>query len=367
MNAFARRPARALLAGLASLILSFACASPMRDGALRYRQGDWVGALELWRSIPPGSSEYDAATRRIEALEAEFDQLVVRYKQRARYFERSGRLAESILNYRLALKLQPDDRQTLAHVQELARVLASEVAERKEALRAHLGERRLAAAREDLVSLRRLDPFDPSLETQEREVEEQIRAEVERNIADGSARFRRGRLDAAQKSFEAALALDPQNDAARGYLSYLTVIRSEAKRAGVRPATLHAPERFATEAEIRAEGLHQKALAAKREGDPWRAIRFELRALHVDSEHAEARRLLDELRAELAPDVDELIETGRRHFRQEDLQSALDQWRRALLIDPHNERAREYVARAERMLENLERLRSEPPNHVGAR
>ena len=96
-------------------------------------------------------------------------------------------------------------------------------------------------------------------------------------------------------------------------------------------------------------------------------VEGELRALHVDSEHTEARHHLDELRAELAPEVDGLIESGRKHFREEDLQSALDQWRRALLIDPHNERAREYVARAERMLENLERLRSEPPNHVGAR
>jgi Flp pilus assembly protein TadD len=62
----------------------------------------------------------------------------------------------------------------------------------------------------------------------------------------------------------------------------------------------------------------------------------------------------------LTPQVDVLIEEGRTHFRNEDLQSALDSWQRALLIDPGNERAQAYAARAVRQLENLERLRSEP-------
>ncbi len=62
-----------------------------------------------------------------------------------------------------------------------------------------------------------------------------------------------------------------------------------------------------------------------------------------------------------------LIEKGRTYFRNEDLQSALDSWRRALLVDPDNERAQAYAARAERQLENLERLRSEPDVSGGVR
>jgi Flp pilus assembly protein TadD len=65
--------------------------------------------------------------------------------------------------------------------------------------------------------------------------------------------------------------------------------------------------------------------------------------------------------------VDVLIEEGRTHFRNEDLQSALDSWRRALFVDPGNERARAYAARAVRQLENLERLRSEPDVASGER
>ena len=117
---------------------------------------------------------------------------------------------------------------------------------------------------------------------------------------------------------------------------------------------------FATDAEIRAEGFYQNGLASERTGDLFTAIRHYLRALKADSDHAAARRHLVGLRRQLASEVDPLIEAGRRQFRNEDLQPALDLWRRALLIDPDNERALAYVDRAERGIENLERLRSEP-------
>lgn len=356
-----------LLFGSLVVAIALGCASPLAEGEARYRQGDWLGALEIWRAIPPDTAEHDPARARIEAVESEFERLVVRYKQRARYFERAGRLAESILNYRLALKLQPDDRETLAHVQELARQLAEREKGLRAALRDALAERRLADARRHIASLRELDPFDPSLESRELEVEAQIEAEVARLVGAGRDHFRRGHLDEAEQRFRTALELDPQNESAQGYLSYLSTVRAEAKRTGLRPEQLRPPAPFATEAEIRAEGFHQNALAAERAGDPWRAIRYELRALHAHSKHEGARRHLESLRAELAPEVEALIESGRAYFRQEDLQAALDQWRRALLVDPTNQRAREYVARAERMLENLERLRSETPGPVGAR
>jgi tetratricopeptide (TPR) repeat protein len=58
--------------------------------------------------------------------------------------------------------------------------------------------------------------------------------------------------------------------------------------------------------------------------------------------------------------VQGLIEAGREAFGEERLDAALDYWRRALLIDPENERIQAYIARAERQLENLERLREAP-------
>ena len=155
------------------------------------------------------------------------------------------------------------------------------------------------------------------------------------------------------------LALDPEDESARGYLSYIATIRSAGNRAGAPPSAFD-PAAFATEAGIRAEGFHQNSLAAEREGDLYGAIRQELLALEVDPGHAAAREHLASVRLRLAPQIERLIDAGRGAFRNEDLYSALEAWRQALLIDPENERTRAYVARAERQLQNLERLRAEP-------
>jgi tetratricopeptide (TPR) repeat protein len=235
---------------LALVAIALGCASPIQVGDRHYQAGDRREALEAWRSVPPDDPAHAQAAERIAKLEAEFERLVSGYKRNALSLESEGRLAESILDYRLALELQSEDHATLGHVQRLAR----ELAERKRELRGEyerdVGRADLQVARESLARLRALDPFDPELETEERQ--------------------------------------------------------------------LHA------------------ALTAE-----WR--------------QRSAR-----IRAELAEEVQHLVEAGRAAFGDERLEDALSLWRRALLIDPDNERIQAYIARAERQLENLERLRATP-------
>jgi tetratricopeptide (TPR) repeat protein len=364
----------------AAALAASACTTPLELGERRYRAGDSRGALEIWRDVRPDATYYPKVRRRIEAVESEFQQLVVRYEKRAVYYERQGRLAESILNYRLALEIEPENGATLAHVQDLARELAAKKRAAKEALREHLEGSQLAAASGDLARLRTLDPFDSELETTSRQVEDALRGQVEELIARGRRGFTSGDYRGSRRAFEQVLELDAQNESARGYLAYIDAIRAEEARrtvarvepAGVRDAARlpreETPLAQASDDEIRAEGQHQNALAADRAGDPYAAIRNDLRALELAPNHGEARRHLAELRARLEPEVAQLVATGRQHYQQEELHSALDAWRRALLIDPGNEEARAYVGRAEMLLQNLERLRSEPQSSaVGAR
>jgi tetratricopeptide (TPR) repeat protein len=187
---------------------------------------------------------------------------------------------------------------------------------------------------------------------------------VETLLAEGRRGFTTGRHQKSEKAFREVLVLDPENGAAQGYLAYLTTIRAEEQQ-GTRPAT---PTTLpATEREIRAEGYYRNALAAEEDERPYAAIDHNLRALRLDPHHAAAKRHLRALRSQLSPNVPALIEDGRVHYEEEELQSALDAWRRVLLIQPGNEKARDYVARAQRLLENLEQLRSEPEPRVGAR
>ena len=158
------------------------------------------------------------------------------------------------------------------------------------------------------------------------------------------------------------LELDPDNESAQGYISYIDTLMQERSRLGQAAASgLSNRETFASQAEIRAEGFYQNGLAAARRGDAYAAIRQQLFALGANAEHVgRAARALAAAPAAWPPRSSRLIESGRQAFRNEDLQSALDAWRLALLVDPENERTRAYISHAERQLENLERMRSEP-------
>jgi len=342
------------------------CTTPLATGERLYRDGDRLGALETWRAIPEGRSDYEKAQRRIEVVEQEFNHLVIRYKQRGRYFEGKERLAESILNYRLALKLQPDDAETLEHVQDLARVVARRKAELREQFRTSFEKEDLASARKQLEQLRTLDPFDPDVETDERQFRDALRLAVTRGLAAGRRQFVAGNHAAAQEEFKSVLDLDPDNESARGYISYIATIRREreanlgASSAAPSKQAFASKEGFASDAEIRAEGFYQNALASERRGNPYAAIRHDLRALRADPGHKQAQAHLRLMRGRLASSVEVLIEAGRTAYRDEDLQTALDLWSRALLVDPKNERVRAYVDRAQHQLQNLEQLRSEP-------
>ena len=348
---------RALAAACA--LLAAACTTPLEQGERRYAEGDRLGALEIWRAVPEDAADHERVERRIAEVEAEFVRLVEQYKQRARYFEERDRLAESILSYRLALALQPGDAASLDHVQELARALAKRKATLRQDYGGAVAKGDLGAARDCQGELRKLDPLDPDLETSSRQLDAALRAEIERLGQQGRGSFAAGNYAAAEKAFRGVLALDPDDASARGHLSYIATIRGAGNRPVAVPGDFD-PAEFPTEASIRAEGFHQIALASERRGDAYSAIRQELRALDAYPEHAAARQHLAELRRRLAPELERLIEAGRTAFRREDLYSALEKWRQALLIDPENERTRAYVARAERQLQNLERLRAEP-------
>src|SRR5262249_23157104 len=142
--------------------LAAGCATPGADGESLYRAGDLRGAIQSWRA-----ADAKGLAPRIAAVEAELASRVERYIANRRVLEGDGRLEEALLDYRLALELQPDDAENLAHVQQLAR---DAVAQRRALLEAYRDVRSrgdLAASGPALAKLRRLDPFDPAYQNEE--------------------------------------------------------------------------------------------------------------------------------------------------------------------------------------------------------
>ncbi len=240
-----------------ALLGIWGCATPLDPGEQLYREGDRRGALEIWRAVPADDRRYAQTQLRIEEVESEFAELVQGYQASARQLEAEGRLADALLNYRLALALEPDDSAGWAHVQQLARQLAERKASGVLEYRELLASGDLAAAEAALKSLRALDPLDPEFEIEERQLQNE------------------------QRQREEEIALEERNQ------------------------------------QIRA-------------------------------------------RQKLSGEVEGLIEAGRTAFAEERLETALVLWRQALLIEPRNERIHAYIARAERELDKLERVREQP-------
>jgi tetratricopeptide (TPR) repeat protein len=339
----------------AALLGVVACVGPLERGEALYRQGDLRGAVEIWRSIPASSPQYAPSRARLAEVDPEFERRLRRYEKRATFFESQERLAEAILYYRLAHRLDPERHALLDRVQELARLLARRSEEERAALEAAMREGRLHDAREHAELLATLDPFDPSAQIEVRQARAAVGAEVLHHIEAGQRAYAAGDLDRAQAEFRSVLALDPSDQVALGHLAYLRRLDDLEPE----PARLVAiPSRAASREEILAEGHYRAGRRAAAAGDPFRALVEYANALRVNSGHADARAALERQRAELRPRVDDLYQQGKRYFQDEDLHNALRVWRQVLLIDPANERTRENVERAERILSRLEEIQT---------
>lgn len=362
------QPLARLCGACAIAVATAGCTTPLERGEREYQEGDRAQAIAVWEKIDAAELDYASARGRIDAVAEERGQLIERYLQRGRYFEERGRLAEAVLDYRLALRIEPNDRATLAHVQELSRRVARARAEGLALFRAAFARDDLAAARVHVSSLRVLDAFSPEVADCQRQLAEALATRIQASLARANDRLDAGRFPEAESAFRSVLELDPQNVTARGNLAYIERLRAESAPAhsGAAPgpdpsADDIAPRRRAragrpNDAEIRAEGYFQNALNAEASGDPLQAIRYDLAALDSDASHASARGHLGALRRALGGRVPSLLESGRQHFQREDLRAALDQWDLVLLIDPGNAEARDYTARAQKLLERLEEM-----------
>lgn len=223
------RIARTAAAWLGCGALWFGCASPGAEGELLYSTGDLRGAIESWRA-----ADAKGLAPRIAEVEAELAARVQRYIANARALESEGRLEEALLDYRLALELQPDDAANLAHVQQLARDAVAKRRALVEAYREVRARNDLAASQPALEKLRRLDPFDPAYQNEELRlrilIDEEKRArreraraaraaQVESLVEAGRTAFGDEKLEAAIDLWRQALLIDPENERIQAYIA----------------------------------------------------------------------------------------------------------------------------------------------------
>jgi tetratricopeptide (TPR) repeat protein len=328
-----------------------ACASPYERGERLYRQGDPGGAMAEWRAVRESHRDYGRTLARLELVQAELERTLDRYEKRAEFFESQDRLAEAVLYYRLAVKFDPSRKQILDHIQILYRQLRQREAEARSGLTEALGALELRQAARHANTLEKLNPFDPAIQIDVRQVRAKIRVEVSRHMVEGERAFAANDRAAARESFSEVLALEPNNEAARGYLQVMHDAENLEERGKLPP-----PPRSISHENILAEGHFGTAEKARERGEYFLALEGYLAALRVNEKHGGARRRLAELRRALKPQVNRLYRQGKQYYEEEDLHNALLKWDQALLIDPSDTRTRESAERARRILSRLEEL-----------
>jgi tetratricopeptide (TPR) repeat protein len=221
-------------------------------------------------------------------------------------------------------------------------------------LDAALGVGNLRVAHERVVRLERLDPFDPHTQIDAREVRSAVLKEGSRLLRRGKVAYAAGDRTRAQQAFRDTLRLDPRNETARGYLSYLR--RLDTPSVGGPAPPLPAA---ISEEEVVAEGHLRAAQEAEASGELFRALEEYETALRINPRLRRAWRARDALRRQLEPQIPEMYDAGKRYFQDEDLHNALRVWRQVLLVNPDDARVRENVDRAERILARLEEIQTD--------
>lgn len=79
--------------------------------------------------------------------------------------------------------------------------------------------------------------------------------------------------------------------------------------------------------------------------------------LKEDPRNSQAKALLHEVETRLKSYLEKLIAAGDRLYREGEIEGARATWRAALALDPQDQRARDKMERAQRVLDNLENLR----------
>ncbi|MET0053616.1 MAG: hypothetical protein ABW108_02300, partial [Candidatus Thiodiazotropha sp. 6PLUC10] len=83
-----------------------------------------------------------------------------------------------------------------------------------------------------------------------------------------------------------------------------------------------------------------------------------LKAILKDApKNAKAKEMLNRVNMQLERYIENLLSAGDRLYRDGEIESAKATWRAALALDPQDQRAKDKIQRAQRVLNNLENLR----------
>ncbi len=272
--------------------------------------------------------------------------------QQAQGERKGGNLAAAVETLSLAARHYPEDTRVR---DELHRVSAEWLS-----LRHSVSDRLLIMQAENLeeeipllLKLRNIDPNDTANSYRLASAQQRL-GQLARPLAECGQRNAEARPGLAERCLALSLIIE-ENPQVRALHRQV--------RAGLRPAEPRTapPTAQATEPDTASEA--QLELERVRElmasGENFHALQVLDELLLRDPGLVEAQELLFEVQAELDRYTELLLDTGNSLYREGRIEAAMSSWRAVLDLDPENQQARDNLSRAQRVVDNLERLRKE--------
>ena len=238
---------------------------------------------------------------------------------------------EATKAYSRLLKMDPENdeaRKGLNSVQPRMRSYINQLITTGDSLR---DRREIERARRSYEQAQELDPENDSLSAKIASLQTIAREGVRSLLGRAKSHVDRNQLDDAQRDYERVLATEPKNNQARQGLDAIKAKRRDLQVE--RGKELFALENYVDALMVFADVLKQ------------------------DERHRDAKSYLDRTRQILLPEVDNYFRSGLQFYTKENYKAAIEEWDKALLINPDHQGTLEYKKRAEEKLKALERLK----------
>ena len=278
------------------------------------------------------------------------DQLAAPHRAQAEALERGGHLRQAAEAWTTALALAPDHEPSRQARKRLRERMERELAE-------HMKEGWHALARDDAADAHRhflaalaIDPNSQAAQQALRATPAPLAsaADAKANGADARANSADARANGADAKANGAVARPVSLTPSSPRLDTMAKPRVESNSTA-RPLTASLPRPLGEDVR-KPDALYAAAqahLAEQRDEDAHRAL---AQLVKVSPGYKDSATLLRNVRARL---VQQRYQEGLRLLREERLEAAIEQWRGTLELDPKHANARRNIEQAERMLRTL--------------
>ncbi len=310
----------------------------LRKGSKAYFNGDFEVAVKSWHNVLKLEPRNANANKFIKTARVKLGTKIKEHVDRGESYLRRNRQQDAYREFRAALRLDPKNRRAKAGL-ERVKLRKKEKAEIRTALAVDSMKRgNVKAALNDLKRTLKKDPSNIVARKFVAQIQKDQKTGTERNYRKGIEMLSQGKLRQAVLSLERALEMDPKDQGIKNLLyKTRTQLRENVKA-------------------LMARGIELSNFGRVPEAKE----KFN-EVLKLNPDHSEANEYLTSLTGRVAQvtvskeEIKKLYYDGVSLYLDGKNRSAIEVWKKILLLDPDNQEAKSSITKAEMELKEMEK------------